>query len=657
MTATTASVLEVERLSVEFATTDRVVAAVRELSFCIGRGETVAVVGESGSGKSVTALSIMRLVEHGGGRIAGGTLRFERPARGAIDLARADPATLRAIRGAEIAMIFQEPMTSLNPVFTIGEQIAESIRLHQGRDFAAARAEALRMLQQVRIPEASSMLDRYPHQLSGGMRQRTMIAMALSCRPALLIADEPTTALDVTIQAQILTLIGLLQDEMQMAVMFITHDMGVVAEVADRVVVMYAGEKVEEGDVDAIFAAPRKPYTRALLAAVPRLGAMRGEDAPRKFPLPAMPADAGGAASKLRADAARPLAAQAPVVSFARTATSGAPHSAEEHGGAPSMRDAVSARVADMPLLRVRRLTTRFDVKSGFLGRVRRRVHAVEQVSFDLAAGETLALVGESGCGKSTTGRSLLRLVDIAGGAIEFEGRDIVRVPDDALRAVRRDIQMIFQDPFASLDPRLTVGFSIAEPLYLHGVASGREAEERVAWLLGQVGLAGDFARRYPHEFSGGQRQRIAIARALALRPRIIVADEAVSALDVSIRAQIVNLLLDLQAQFGISFLFISHDMAVVERVSHRVAVMYLGQIVEMGPRRAVFDDPRHPYTRKLLAAVPVADPAQRRRERALSSEEIPSPIRAVGDEPEVAPLAEVAPGHFVASHRVGGAY
>ncbi|MGC1818919.1 MAG: ATP-binding cassette domain-containing protein, partial [Casimicrobiaceae bacterium] len=309
------------------------------------------------------------------------------------------------------------------------------------------------------------------------------------------------------------------------------------------------------------------------------------------------------------------------------------------------------------PLLRVRGLTTRFDVRSGFFGRVRRRVHAVEQVSFDLAAGETLALVGESGCGKSTTGRSLLRLADIAGGSILFDGLDVAKLSGDDLRPLRRDMQMIFQDPFASLDPRLTVGFSIAEPLYIHGVDGRREAEDRVAWLLEHVGLAPDHARRYPHEFSGGQRQRIAIARALALGPRIIVADEAVSSLDVSIQAQIVNLLLDLQAEFGVSYLFISHDMAVVERVSHRVAVMYLGQIVEIGPRRAVFEDPRHPYTRRLLAAVPVADPARRRRERTLSSEEIPSPIRDVGDEPQVAPLTEIAPGHFVATHRVGGAY
>jgi glutathione transport system ATP-binding protein len=451
------------------------------------------------------------------------------------------------------------------------------------------------------------------------MRQRVMIAMALSCRPNLLIADEPTTALDVTVQAQILALIRLLQEEMHMAVIFITHDMGVVAEVADRVVVMCDGQSVEDGPALQIFHAPREPYTKALLSAVPRLGSMRGTDIPEKYHL------------------------------VTRRGT------AVVESGIPAAARPLSDKPA--PLLEVRGLTTRFDVKSGFFGRVTRRVHAVEKVSFDLVAGQTLALVGESGCGKSTTGRSLLRLVDVAAGSILFEGRDIAQLPASDVRPIRRDIQMIFQDPFASLDPRLTVGFSIAEPLYVHGVAKGREAEERVAWLLDHVGLSPDHAQRYPHEFSGGQRQRIAVARALALKPKIIIADEAVSALDVSIQAQIVNLLLDLQAEFGLSYLFISHDMAVVERVSHRVAVMFLGQIVEIGPRRAVFEDPRHPYTRKLMAAVPVADPAQRRRQTELSSDEIPSPIRAVGDEPAVLPLQEVAPGHYVATHRIAGPY
>ena len=610
-------VVAVDQLTVSFATRERTVVAVNNLSFHVDRGETLAIVGESGSGKSVTSLALMRLVEHGGGKITHGGMRLRRNSGEQLDLARADGATLRGVRGADIAMIFQEPMTSLNPVFTVGEQIAEPIRLHQGKDRQAALAEALRMLELVRIPDARQVLQRHPHQLSGGMRQRVMIAMALSCRPALLIADEPTTALDVTIQAQILQLIRTLQHEMQMAVMFITHDMGVVAEVADRVLVMYRGEKVEQGETEALFKAPQHAYTRALLSAVPKLGAMHGEDYPAKFPL-------------LQIDAAEP------------------PPPAE-----PQMTVDQSAG----PILRVRDLTTRFPVRSGLFGRVTKQVHAVERVSFDLYPGETLALVGESGCGKSTTGRSLLRLVDSQSGSIEFAGQRIDTLQGPTLQRLRRDIQFIFQDPFASLDPRVTVGFSIMEPLLVHKLSTGKDAEARVAWLLDKVGLPVQFAQRYPHEFSGGQRQRIAIARALASNPKVVIADESVSALDVTIQAQIVNLLLDLQKEFGLAFLFISHDMAVVERVSHRVAVMYLGQIVEIGPRRAIFENPQHPYTKKLMDAVPVADPAKRQRQRALLSEEIPSPIRALGDEPKLAPLYEVGSGHFVARHTLSGAF
>ncbi len=614
-----AKVLTVSDLSVSFSTSERTVDAVRQLSFDVARGETLAIVGESGSGKSVTALAMMRLVEHGGGHITSGRMLFRRRSGDILDLTQAREPVMRSIRGADIAMIFQEPMTSLNPAFTAGDQIAESIRVHQGKSAASARAEALRMLELVRIPEARNVLDRYPHQLSGGMRQRVMIAMALSCKPSLLIADEPTTALDVTIQAQILQLIRALQDEMQMGVIFITHDMGVVAEVADRVLVMYRGDKVEEGASEAIFAAPRHVYTRALLAAVPRLGAMQGSDLPCKFDL--LRVDDGDQAK------AEPFQPQ----------------------------DTVQG--AATPILRVQDLVTRFDVRSGLFGRVKRRVHAVEHISFDLRAGETLALVGESGCGKSTTGRSLLRLVESQSGVIEFGGQNIRDLPTSTLQGLRRNIQFIFQDPFASLDPRLTVGFSIMEPLLVHKIAHGRAAQERVDWLLEKVGLPPEHAQRYPHEFSGGQRQRIAIARALALNPKVVVADESVSALDVSIQAQIINLMLDLQRELGIAFLFISHDMAVVERVSHRVAVMYLGQIVEIGPRRAIFEDPQHAYTRRLMAAVPVADPARRHLRRELLEGEIPSPIRAVGDDPEVQPLQQVGADHFVARHRVGGLY
>lgn len=606
----------VDNLSVQFQTSEHTVSAVKNLSFSVKRGETLAIVGESGSGKSVTSLALMRLVEQGGGKITQGSILFNHDGK-TLDLVKANSSTMRTIRGADIAMIFQEPMTSLNPVFPVGEQIAESIRLHQKKDRATARAEALKMLERVRIPEAKNVLDRYPHQLSGGMRQRVMIAMALSCRPSLLIADEPTTALDVTIQSQILQLIRELQDEMEMAVIFITHDMGVVAEVADRVLVMYKGEKVEEGDSDTLFASPKHPYTKALLSAVPKLGAMKGTNYPAKFPL----LNVDGL------DDGTPPVAQRTV----------------DHSGSP--------------ILRVENLITRFDIRGGIFNQVKRRVHAVEKVSFDLYPGETLALVGESGCGKSTTGRSLLQLVESQGGSIEFCGKKINSLKGKDLQALRRDIQFIFQDPFASLDPRVTVGFSIMEPLLIHKVASGKEAEQRVAWLLEKVGLLPEHAKRYPHEFSGGQRQRICIARALALNPKVIIADESVSALDVSIQAQVVNLMLDLQREFGIAFLFISHDMAVVERVSHRVAVMYLGQIVEIGPRKEIFENPQHPYTKKLMAAVPIADPARRHLKRELLSDEIPSPIRALNDEPKVEPLVQVSENHFVAHHRIAGVY
>ncbi len=612
-------VVQVNDLTVRFKTPERTVEAVRKVSFHVDRGETLAIVGESGSGKSVTSLALMRLVEYGGGRIVNGGMLLRRRSGEVLDLLNAPDSTLQRVRGADVAMIFQEPMTSLNPSFTAGNQIAEALQLHQGLDAAAARAETLRMLERVRIPEARAILDRYPHQLSGGMRQRVMIAMALSCKPQLLIADEPTTALDVTIQAQILQLIRQLQEEMDMGVIFITHDMGVVAEVADRVLVMYRGDKVEEGSSDEVFARPQHAYTRALLSAVPRLGAMQGTDEPAPFPL-------------LRVDdaTARPQAAAAPVAA------------------------ASTVRRENGPVLKVRDLTTSFDITGGILGRVQKRVHAVEKVSFDLYPGETLSLVGESGCGKTTTGRSLLQLVKSKAGSIEFDGKNIGALRGSAMQTLRQHIQFIFQDPFASLDPRMTVGYSIMEPLLIHGVARGKAAEERVRWLMDKCGLLPEMIDRYPHEFSGGQRQRICIARALALNPKVVIADESVSALDVSIQAQIVNLLLDLQRELGVSFLFISHDMAVVERVSHRVAVMYLGQIVEIGPRRAIFENPQHPYTKKLMAAVPIADPQRRHRERSLLVDEIPSPMRKLGDDPLVEPLVAVGEGHFVARHSIG---
>jgi glutathione transport system ATP-binding protein len=585
--------------------------AVEGLDLAVAPGETVALVGESGSGKSVTSLAVTRLLDHAGGRIEGGTITFQGRDGRLRDLATETPEAMRRLRGPEIAMIFQEPMTSLNPVLRVGEQIAEAIQLHQGLDAAAAMAEARRLLEKVRIPEAARQLERYPFQMSGGMRQRVMIAMALSCRPRLLIADEPTTALDVTVQAQVLRLIRSLQQETGLGLVFITHDMGVVAEIADRVVVMRRGRKVEEGGVGRIFAAPSHPYTKRLLAAVPVLGSLAGQPLPTPFPTP----------------------------------------------DAPPPQPQNTVRQEDRPVLELRGLTTRFDVRRGWLGRVAGRIHAAEQVSFDIRPGETLGVVGESGCGKSTTGRSIIRLEQPQSGQIRFGGEDVTVLDRQKEARLRRGVQFIFQDPFASLDPRLTVGFSVAEPILTHKLLQGRAVQDRVAQLLTQVGLGPEHARRYPHELSGGQRQRVCIARALASEPRLIIADEAVAALDVSIRAQVVNLMMRLQAEMGLAYLFISHDMAVVERISHRVAVMYLGQVVEIGPRQAVMNDPQHPYTRRLLAAVPVPDPARRGHDRGLDDSEVPSPLRRPDDPPEVAPLVAVGPDHYVARHRIGGLY
>ena len=620
------NVLEVQGLTVRFDTSERSVVAVKDLGFHVRAGEVLAIVGESGSGKSVTSLSVMRLIEHGGGTIASGKISFTRRNGGKLDLAKAADSVMRTIRGGEISMIFQEPMTSLNPVFSVGTQVAEAVMLHQGLSHAEAEAEALRMLELVRIPEAKQILKRYPHQLSGGMRQRVMIAMALSCKPSLLIADEPTTALDVTIQAQILQLIRQLQEEMGMAVIFITHDMGVVAEVADRVLVMYHGEAVEEGTCEQIFHNPRHPYTQSLLAAVPRLGSMRGTDEPAPFPL-------------LRIT--DPEAEQLGTADMDETPVD----MPEPAASAPS--------VSDGPVLSVDNLITRFDVETGFWGKVKRRVHAVEQVSFNLYPGETLGLVGESGCGKSTIGRSLIGLETPRSGSIVFNGQELTQVSGSQLQKLRRNIQYVFQDPYAALDPRLTVGFSIMEPLLIHKVCSRQEAERRVGELLERVDLDPAMAVRYPHEFSGGQRQRVCIARALAMNPEIIIADESVSALDVSVRAQIINLLLALQKEFRIAFLFISHDLAVIERVCHRVAVMYLGQIVELGSRRDVFENPLHPYTKRLMSAVPIPDPSRRTMSHTLLTGEIPSPVRSADYEPVVAPLKEVSPGHFVSEEQV----
>jgi peptide/nickel transport system ATP-binding protein len=595
-----APLLSIRNLTTSFKVDGVWRPVVDDVSFDIPAGRTTALVGESGSGKSVTALSVMRLVPEVNGRIAGDILLEGR------SLLSLPEEEMRKVRGDTISMIFQEPMTSLNPVLTIGFQIAEALAQHRGLDRRAADAETVRMLERVRIPEARARAHDYPHRFSGGMRQRVMIAMALACRPRLLIADEPTTALDVTIQAQILALINELQDEVGMAVLFITHDMGVVAEIADRVAVMHRGRMIEAGDVGAVFKAPAKPYTRALLAAVPQLGSLRGAPDPVRFPV------------------VNPGTGEA---------------------AAPTPR---SSTATGPPILQVEGLTTRFDLRSGAFGRVTGRVHAVEAVSFTLKAGETLALVGESGCGKSTTGRSIMRLVEPTAGTVLFEGRDVRAMDRKGLRDTRRRMQMIFQDPFASLNPRKTVGGAIAEPIVVHGLARAADARDHVASLLKKVGLSPDMGTRFPHEFSGGQRQRLCIARALALSPTLLIADEALSALDVSIKAQVANLMLDLQEELGLAYLFISHDIAVVERVSHRIAVMYLGEIVEIGPRNTVISDPQHPYTKKLMAAVPIPDPDRRPARREVAVDEIQSPFRPLRYQVPVRAYREVAPGHVV---------
>lgn len=590
-------VLHVNGLNIAFSRGGGWTPVVDQLDFQVARGETLAIVGESGSGKSVSAMAIMGLLPARSSRVTG-SIRLQ--GRELLTLSQRD---LMAVRGNEIAMVFQEPMTSLNPAMSIGEQIAEPLRQHRQLGASQARSEVLRLMDRVRIPAAQQRFADYPHQFSGGMRQRVMIAMALACNPAVLIADEPTTALDVTVQAEILALIRELQTEERMAVVFITHDMGVVAQVADRTLVMYRGNKVELEATEAIFAHAQQPYTKALLSAVPELGSMNHQRLPQPFPL-----------YNVQTGAAEPP---------------------------PVIGDSV--QVASPYLLEVKGLSVRFDVRSSLLRRVSGRVHAVEDVSFNLRRGETLGIVGESGCGKSTTGRLITGLLPATAGQVLLEGQEINKV---VAREKAQKIQMVFQDPYSSLNPRQSIGEALTEPLRVHGLAVARDCPNLAVELLAKVGLPADAAARLPHEFSGGQRQRICIARALALRPSTIVADEAVSALDVSIKVQVVNLLMALQQEMGLGFVFISHDMAVVERLCHRVAVMYMGEIVEIGPRASVFSNPRHPYTRRLLEAVPIPDPT-RRQARTLVARELQTPFRPRDYIPPPRVYQQAGPDHF----------
>jgi glutathione transport system ATP-binding protein len=604
-------ILSVQDLSLSFPVFGGTSPVLHDVSFAVRRGETLAIVGESGSGKTVTMRRVMGLLPRV--RTESGKIQLRKRDGSVLDITHLSPDQARGIRGVDLSMVFQEPMTSLNPLFTVGNQLEEAILTHQAMPRAEAGRKALELLAVARIPDAEKRSREYPHQLSGGMRQRVMIAMALACRPQILIADEPTTALDVTIQAQILALIRSLQQQYGMAVIFITHDMGVVAEMAERVIVMYRGRIVETDDVHRIFSAPAHPYTLALVRAVPRLGAMQGRRNPATLPL-----------LDMETELKRP-----------------------EGQSPPREEEIDTADYGGRPILEVRDLTTRFVSRKTVFGRPTHLVYAVEGLNFQLYPGETLGIVGESGCGKTTAGYAALRLVP-AEGDVLLDGVSIMAASETQMQRLRQNIQFVFQDPFASLNPRRTVGDSIAEPLVVHRIADPAGQARLVAELLERVGIPARHASRYPHQFSGGQRQRIAIARALATNPRVIIADEAVSSLDVSIRATVLNLLLKLQKDLKLSFIFISHDMAVVERVSHRVAVMYLGQIVEIGRRADIFENPQHPYTRKLLAAVPVADPG-RRTNFNLMTGEIPSPVRRAGDPPPRLRHVEVRPGHTVA--------
>lgn len=610
-------ILSVENLSLSFPTHDGFTSVLHDVNFSVKKGETLAIVGESGSGKTVTMRRVMQLLANV--RTDSGKIQLRRKNGSIQDITTLSSSEAEKIRGFDMSMIFQEPMTSLNPLFTIGNQIAEALLTHQKIPRERIALVVQDLLELVRIPDADRRMHEYPHQMSGGMRQRVMTAIALACEPQLLIADEPTTALDVTIQAQILGLIRNLQKKMGMAVIFITHDMGVVAELADRVIVMYKGRIVEENNIHTLFSQPRHPYTKALLKAVPKLGCMEGRKNPATLPVLEMEKELNRAADE-------PL---------------------------PPEIEIDTANYGADPILRVKDLTTHFVSRKTFWGKPTHLVHAVEKVSFELFPGETLGIVGESGCGKSTAGYSILRLVP-ASGEIVFCGQHIMELSSRAMQVLRQDIQFIFQDPFASLNPRLTIGASIEEPMIIHNLGDKVIRSEKVRYLLDRVGIPGAHASRYPHEFSGGQRQRIAIARALSTNPKVIVADEAVSALDVSIQATVLNLMMELQKEFNLAYLFISHDMAVVERVSHRVAVMYLGQIVELGSRQDIFENPSHPYTKKLLSAVPVADPGRRSDFNMLTGE-IPSPVRALNEPPDQVVLTEISTGHYVASSSANG--
>jgi peptide/nickel transport system ATP-binding protein len=630
--------LEVEDLHVHFVTTRGVVRAVEGISYKVRPGEVVALVGESGCGKSVSSLAIMRLLARPAGRVVAGRILFQ-----GVNLLDLGEDEMREIRGRDIAMIFQEPMTSLNPVLTIGFQIMEPLMIHLGMTAQAARTRAAELLKMVGIPDTERRLDQYPHQFSGGMRQRVMIAIALSCNPKLIIADEPTTALDVTIQAQILKLMKDLSRDLGIALVVITHNLGIVARYANRVNVMYAARLAEQGTAADVFAKPLHPYTAGLLRSVPRLDKPRGLKLETIDGLPPNLLDPPlGCRFAPRCPAKQDacVAAPPPLVEAEPHHYSACVRAKEMAQVGPAGLGLQSANPQpprskqldrSSPLLRVHDLRTYFEVGAGLhmFKHKRLEVRAVDGLSLEVFRGETVGLVGESGCGKTTVGRTLLRLEQATGGEIVFGGANVTRSKGQQLKDYRRKIQVIFQDPYSSLNPRMTIGEIIAEPMQVYKLVQDRKAaREKVQELLTQVGLFEYMAERYPHELSGGQRQRVGIARALAMQPSFIVCDEPVSALDVSIQAQIINLLEDLQSKYQLTYLFIAHDLAVVRHISDRVVVMYLGRVMEIADRDALYADPLHPYTRALLDAVPIPDPQlEAKREYRVLGGEVPSPL------------------------------